>query len=182
MSFFFFSGSSPAESAVVIWSRTDASVSAWVMFHRCLVFGSSAQALYHSAHSRHTSAAFAWWRASFGTLPQRFHVGIHHGPRTMSNTYSTQTHQCASCASRQRPTWPATCASINVFAAVEATKDPRIVMHLPVQSDGAVDISSVPLRPPSIPGASTRVTCGSKFGQKIKRQLSLAEICPAVTQ
>ena len=48
----------------------------------------------------------------------------------------------------------------------EATKDPRIVMHLPVQSDGAVDISSVPLRPPSIPAASTRVTCASTFGQK----------------
>ena len=62
------------------------------MFHGYLVFGWSAQALCHSEHSRHTGEAFAWWRASFGTLPQRFHVGIHHSPRTMSNTYSTHTH------------------------------------------------------------------------------------------
>ena len=68
----------------------------------------------------------------------------------------------------------------------EATKDPRIVMHLPVQSDGALDISSVPLHPPYIAGATANVAPRSRVpapsAQKIKRQLCLAEICPAVRQ
>ena len=191
--------SSPGESAVVTWSRTDASragrgrcsssVSAWVMFHRCLVFGSSAQALCHSAHSRHTGATFAWWRASFGTVPQRFHASESTTAHGQSATHTARTHthtkvhrvQLVNGQPGQQPA-----RRSKSLQRWEATKDPRIVMHLPVQSDGAVDLSSVPLRPPSIPGATVNVAPGSRVpapsAQKIKRQLSLAEICPAVRQ
>ena len=153
------------------------------MFHGYLVFGSSAQALCHSEHPRHTSAAFAWWRASFGTLPQRFHVGIHHGPRTMSNTYSTHRHQCASCASRQRPTWPATCASIkhlcNGGERRKTHASSCISLSNPMVRSTSALYRSARL-PYLAPAPGSRVPAPS--AQKIKRQLCLAEICPAVTQ
>ena len=58
----------------------------------------------------------------------------------------THTHQCASCASRQRPTWPATCASINVFATVGGDERPthRHASPCPIRWCGRHQLCTAP--------------------------------------
>ena len=95
----------------------------------------------------------------------------------------THTHQCASCASRQRPTWPATCASIkhlcNGGERRKTHASSCISLSNPMVRSTSALYRSARL-PYLAPAPGSRVPAPS--AQKIKRQLCLAEICPAVTQ
>ena len=122
-------------------------------------------------------------RRTLATLARRSRGGVHHSGQcrkgaTRRNppwpTDSQQpiqhahTHQSASCASRQRPTWPATCASINVFATVGGDESPshRHASPCPIRWCGRPQLCAAP---PAFPTwrhrqRGTRVTRASTFG------------------